>query len=239
MKYLLLALLFISSSAVAQDLTGKPLRYLIGADSAGDGCDNCVTEAPYGAKPARRGVSIAYGNLFDEENTGRYGPYLNTSDTAKKYDEGQIDPRGLGWVRNLMEQFELRRRQGFEYIELDNPDAYEIQYVINAIEHAQLYGLKVIAKNPSLFQKADALLYAKHPNVFGAIVERDAGSAPGMNVLRRDAGKPNLPVWFVAFGRGKAWANNVAKQAKNYKGMGVTYSTSGEYVNAVNILVPK
>src|SRR5262249_34531954 len=78
-------------------LAGKALHYLIGADSAGEGRADQVTEVPYGAKPAKRGISIAYCNLFDEHNTGRYGPYLHTSDTARDYNEGQIDPRGPGW----------------------------------------------------------------------------------------------------------------------------------------------
>ena len=40
-----------------------------------------------------RAVRIAYCNLFNER---RYGPYLNNSDTAKQYNEGQIDPQGAG-----------------------------------------------------------------------------------------------------------------------------------------------
>jgi hypothetical protein len=62
----------------------------------------------------------------------------------------RIDLRGLGWRRNLTEQFERRKRQGFEYIELDNPDAYSVADVVGAVDLAASYGLKVIAKNPKL-----------------------------------------------------------------------------------------
>jgi hypothetical protein len=221
-------------------LEGKRLRYLIGTETSGSGRDDEVTEVSYDtAEPARYGVSIAYCNLFDEHNTGRYGPYLHSSDTAAEYNEGQIDPRGPGWEKNLREQFERRRRQGFEYVELDNPDAYSIKDVIGAIDLAASYGLKVIAKNPGLMEGPDAAAsYVAHPNVHGVIVERDAGNPGDMETLRRKADKPTLPVWFVAFGAGRAWADGVANAAKHYRNMGVTYSSAGEYGNAIDILPP-
>jgi hypothetical protein len=219
-------------------LSGKALRYLIGASSHGLGRDDEVTEVSYNAtKPVKNGISIAYCNLFDETNSGRYGPYLHSSDTASQYNEGQIDPRGPGWAKNLREQFERRRKQGFEYIELDNPDAYSLKDVIGAIELAAAYGLKVIAKNPKLVE-GGAVTYVAHPNVYGIIVERGAGGPDEMDTLRRKAGKPNVPVWFVAFGSGRTWASNVASAAKRYRGMGVTYSSAGEYGNAIDILPP-
>jgi hypothetical protein len=226
------------ANARANALEGKPLRYLIGTEASWPGREDEVTVVSYStAQPARRGLSIAYCNLFDEHNTGRYGPYLNTSDTAKQYNEGQIDPRGPGWEKNLREQFERRRKQGFEYVELDNPDAYSIKDVIGAIELAASYDLKVIAKNPGLMG-GGATAYVAHPNVHGIIVERGAGSAGDMDKLRRKAGKPTLPTWFVAFGSGRGWAGSVASSAKNYRNMGVTYSSAGEYGNAIDILPP-
>lgn len=227
------------TSNSATELHGKPLRYLIGADQAGPGSDDAVTEVSYDAsKPVSRGVSIAYCNLFDEKNSGQYGPYLKSSDTAAQYNEGQIDPKGPGWEKNLRQQFDRRRKQGFTYIELDNPDAYKIKDVLSAIELAASYGLKVIAKNPGLLDDG-AKEYVAHPNVFGIIVERGAGSPQDMEALRRNAGKPNMPVWFVAFGSGRKWADSTAGTAKNYRGMGVTYSTAGEYGNAVDTLLPR
>jgi hypothetical protein len=219
-------------------LAGKQLRYLIGTDSLGRTGDDEIVEVSFDtSRPARRGISIAYCNLFDERNTGRYGPYLKSSDTAKEYNEGQIDPRGPGWEKNLREQFALRKQQGFEYIELDNPDAYAVKDVIGAIDLAAAYGLKVIAKNPLLLENG-AASYVAHPNVHGIIVERGAGGAAEVEVLRRKAGKPHLPTWFVAFGSGRSWANSVAAKAKHYRNMGVTYSSAGEYGNSIDILAP-
>jgi hypothetical protein len=40
-------------------------------------------------------------------------------------------------------------------------------------------------------------------NVHGIIVERGAGNAAKLDALRRKAGKPNLPTWFVSFGGGR------------------------------------
>jgi hypothetical protein len=222
--------------AATGGLTGKPLRYLIGAPSVGPGGDDAVTVVPYDSKPVKRGVSIGYCNLFDETNSGAYGPYLQASDTAAQYNEGQIDPLGPGWTKNLHEQFQRRRKQGFEYVELDNADAYAINDVISAIDLASSYGLKVIAKNPGLL--GDATSYVAHPNVYGIIVERGAGSPEEMDALRRKAGKPEMPVWFVAFGAGREWAHSTANAAKNYQGMGVTYSSAGEYGNVIDILSP-
>lgn len=220
-------------------LAGKALRYLIGAESVGMGDPGMITVVPYDHKPVRNGWSVGYCNLLEETTkAGRYPPYINLTDTAKEYDERVIDPRGLGWTRNLTEQFALRKQQGFEYIELDNPDAYSIKDVLGAIDAAQLYGLKVIAKNP-IEMKRGALEYVEHPNVYGAIVEKGAGDPESMDALRQDAGKPDLPVWFVSFGDGKMWARKTAKRASRYRNMGVTYSTRGEYENAQDILLPK
>jgi hypothetical protein len=218
-------------------LAGKPLRYLIGASKPGHGSPDEVTVSSYWAAPVIDGVGVGYCNLFDEENTGRFGPYLHDSDTAQQYDEGEIDPRGPGWEKNLREQFERRRRQGFEYIELDNPDAYMVADVIGAVELAATYGLKVIAKNPGLFEHG-AAAYVGHSNIFGIIVEKDAGTPAAMDALRREIKKPDLPVWFVGHGRGKLWANLTAVDARKFKNMGVTYSTHGEYGNSVDILRP-
>ena len=109
--------------------------------------------------------------------------------------------------------------------------------MIGAIDLAASYDLKVVAKNPGLLEDG-AMSYVAHPNVHGIIVERGAGSADDMDHLRRKAGKPALPVWFVAFGSGRGWANSVASDAKQYRNMGVTYSSAGEYGNAIDILPP-
>lgn len=226
------------SSLASDMLTGKRLRYLIGADALGPGGDDEITVVPYSAnEPVNHGISIAYCNLFEENKSGDYAPYLNTSDTARRYNEGQIDPRGPGWEKNLREQFDRRRGQGFQYVELDNADSYAIQDVIGAIELAESYGLKVVAKNPGLMD-GGATAYVAHRNVYGIIVEKGAGDPQEMDRLRHRAGKPSLPIWFVAFGSGHEWARSVANAAKNYPHMGVTYSNAGEYGNAIDILPP-
>jgi hypothetical protein len=219
-------------------LAGKPLRYLIGGDDSDEGRDGEVIELSFDAEaPPDRGIGIKYCNLFDEENSGDYGPYLKGTDVSKDYDEGQIDPHGPGWQKNLNDQFSRAKKQGFVYIELDNPDAYAVADVVGAVSLAQKYGLKVVAKNPGLVD-GDRKAYVAHPNVVAVIVEKDAGMPDDMDALRRAVGKPEMQVWFVAFGGGKAWADKVAAAAGKYKNMGVTYCTKGEYKTAADLLVP-
>ena len=229
---------------LANPLEGKPLRYRIGTDDHSDGNDGEVTEVSYNstAKP-RRGIAIKYINLFDENNTGAYGPYLTSSDTAAQYNEGQIDPRGAGWLKNLREQFERAKAQGFEYVELDNPDAYSVREVVAAVDEAARYGLKVIAKNPMLME-GDPLPYVAHPNIYGIIVEKGAGAPREMDAMRRAAGKPRLPVWFVFFGKdGETPARRVAAQIETagYPNMSVTYDAAREEYGGdiEDILLPK
>jgi hypothetical protein len=225
--------------AQSNPLEGKPLRYLIGASAPVQGKDSEVTEVGYDVDGVpHSGFAIAYCNLFDEENTGRFGPYLHTSDTAAQYGEGQIDAAGPGFEKNLREQFARRKAQGFQYIELDNSDAYRIQDVIRAIELAASYGFKVIAKNPGLMAEEESRAYIAHPSIVGIIVEKDAGDAISMDRLRRRANRPTLPVWFVAFGDDRTWAGNIARYAAGYNHMGVTYSSAGEYGNAIDLLRP-
>jgi hypothetical protein len=232
---------------MSNPLAGKKLRYKIGADYPGKGTAGEIVEVGYDwTKPLSDVISIAYCNLFNEKYSEQsrkereqYGPYLKSSDTAKDYGEGQIDPRGPGWQRNLVEQFERRRKEGFEYIELDNPDAYSVSDVLGAVELAEQHGLKVIAKNPGLLE-GDPLPYVAHRNVYGIIVEKGAGDATAMDSLRRKAGKPDMPVWFVFFDRrkGSEGGKNAAKQtaavAQRFANMHVTHSPDGEYTSAVD-----
>lgn len=221
-------------------LEGKALRYLIGINlPPAKKEDNVVHVVSYDCSSRVDEDTIAYCNLFDEYNTGKYGPYLYTSDTAEAYSEGQIDPSGPGWKKNLITQFNLRKKDGFRFIELDNPDAYDWNSVKSAIDLAASMELKVIAKNPDLLDEAERFL--SHPNVFAAIVERGAGDPWSMHKYRIAVGKPNLPVWFVSFGSsGKSWASKQADviRYKELKNMGVTYSPNGEYTSVVDIIKP-
>src|SRR5258708_3384524 len=144
---------------------------------------------------------------------------------------------GTWWAQNLNEQLARAKKQGFTYIELDNPDAYSVADVVGAIDLADTYGLKVVAKNPGLMD-GDQKKYVGHRNVVGIIVEKDAGTPEEMDALRCGVGKPTLPVWFVAFGNGKGWAEKIAQVAGKHCHMGVTHSTKGEYANATDVLVP-
>jgi len=221
-------------------LVGKPLRYLIGARGTVDCDGDAVIEAPYGERVAGNCPKVAYANLFDENNTGNYGPYLHTSDTAAQYNEGQIDPRGAGWLRNIREQIERAKVYGFHFLEWDNPDAYGVKDVLIAVDEADRAGVQVIAKNPGLLESG-AVDYVAHKNVVGVIVEKGAGTPREMDELRKRAGKPALPVWFVFFG--KSGLNAAAKTASqitagNYVNMSVTHSTDGEYANAIDVLRP-
>jgi hypothetical protein len=228
-----------------------PLRYLIGHDGELQGQHGCVTEVGYDNEnvPRMGNGGIGYCNLFNEKydeqsmrTRSYYGPYLHTSDTADEYGEGQIDPHGAGWVHNLVEQFQRRKAQGFEYIELDNPDAYNWPDVRDAITRAGAVGLKVIAKNPLLCD--NPLAYIDHSNIYGIIVEKDSKNTTEAHVhLRVEAGKPSLPVWFVAHSRdnGLLWAQARARAIKELGEveMGVTYSPGGEYTRSVDLYVPK
>jgi len=219
-------------------LAGKPLRYLIGADGSGPGQDGAVTVVPYDCPQCRLGISVAYCNLFDENGEGEYGPYLHTSDTAEEYGEGQIDPKGPGWNKNLTRQFEFCKANKFQYIELDNADAYDIKDVIGAIELAAKYGLKVIAKNPGAMDNG-SVQYIAHPNVYGVIVEKDCGTVAHMADLRKRADKPDLPIWFVYFGETRSAAKYTAQFAALHRNMGATWSRKGEYESSEDILKPR
>jgi hypothetical protein len=224
-----------------------PLRYLIGIDNI-EGEDGYVTEVSYDTehKPVIGEDVWQYGNLFYEkyaeashEERAFYGPYLHSSDVAEEYDEGQIDPNGPGWERNLDFQIKRCKERGINKIELDNPDAYHSRYVIDAVNYVAEAGLLVIAKN-ALLVEGDASAYLAHPAVVACVVEKGAGTCDGMEQLRRAANKPLLPIRYVAFGDGKAWAlkRKAAIQSRGYVEMGVTYSPIGEYSSCRDILKP-
>ena len=216
-------------------LAGLPLHYLIGADDPGPGHEGVVTEVGYDVeRPVAHGLSIAYCNLFDEKNCGRFKPYLASDAVARKYREGQIDPKGAGWGKNLHGQFSRRKKQGFKYVELDNPDAYDFRDVMGAVELAAAYGFKVVAKNPLLLE-LNSFRFLMHPDICGAIVEEGAGSPHVMDELRKNAKRPDLSIWFVAFGEGHEWARQTARLAVPFKNMHVTYASKGEYGNAIPV----
>lgn len=191
-------------------LAGKPLDYIIGQDNA-PLRPGRVLELGYDAGQAPGELCIKYGNLFDEKNAGKLGPYRHKSDTAQEYNEGEIDPDGPGWWENINQQIERALTTGWRWIEWDNPDAYTVDVVIPVYDRTLKAGLRVIAKNPLLVPGQPHLLLS-HPAVDGAIVEKGAGTARLMRELRDKAGKPDLPVWFVSFGSGRSWALERARE---------------------------
>jgi len=221
-------------------LAGRALDYLIGADGPQRGSEDRITETPFGVGPAARGISVAYCNLRREDGEPpAYGPYLPHDDIYRQYREGRPDPQGQGFERNIVEQLDHCKALGHTLVEQDNPDSYPLAAVMHGIALAQARGLGVIAKNPGLLQ-ASAVTYVAHPNVRGIIVEEDCGTAAEMDALRRRAGKPQLPVWFVSYGDGRGWATRTAQAIRSagYSNMGVTYSDEGEYESSEDMLHP-
>lgn len=212
-------------------LEGKRLRYLIGSDNPYPGSSEYVTEVGYDVTDKAKGT-IAYCNFYDEKNSGKYGPYLSPTDTAGQYGESVPDPAGPGFMQNLADQFETRRRQGFDYVEIDNPDGYAVDHVLRGVALAATYSLAVVAKNPLLFDSADAVRYVAE--CCGVIVERNCGDSEKMDRLRRAAGKPSLPVWFVSFGS-IHWIRNIAAKAWQFDGMFCSHSPGGEYTTSVKV----
>jgi uncharacterized protein (TIGR02594 family) len=216
------------------------LDYLIGADGPQRGNESRITETPFGVGPAALGGSIAYCNLRRENGEPpEYDPYLPHDDIYEQYREGRPDPQGPGFRRNIVEQLDRCTQLGHTLVEEDNPDSYPLSAVMLGVTLAQERGLGVIAKNPGLL-KDGALTYVAHPNVLGIIVEKDCGTPAEMDELRRNAGKPGLPVRFVSYGDGRDWATRTAQAipSARYANMGVTYSSKGEYENSEDVLRP-
>lgn len=210
--------------------------YTIGGDEFDTNAK--IVEVPYDGN-LRTGVeplSIAYGNLRDEKNSGEFGPYLKDKDDIDEtYNEPAPDPNGTGFVSNWRQQLLRRKAQGFQVIEPDNQDTYNKEEVLYAFRLAQRENLFVVAKNPNAFDNDDdAADIISHSAVCGIIVEKADGPTSDLveriDRLRRLARKPNLWVQFVAFDEGKRWAQDVAGIARLYPNMGVSYyAGEGEY----------
>ena len=82
-------------TASANPLEGKLLRYLIGTDGPVSGSHDTVIEVAYDVgRPPAKGMAIAYCNLFDEENTGKYAPYLQRRTPPSNIAKVRSIPRG-------------------------------------------------------------------------------------------------------------------------------------------------
>ncbi len=226
----------------ASKVTVLPLRYLIAVEDQLAGRPGEMIEVGYDGPKPKTGAAVRYGNLLDQTGTAKYGPYLTVTDTAAQYNERVVDPRGAGWKKLLSDQCNSAIVAGFDTIEWDNPDSYVGAAVRDAVQFAADQGLKVLAKNP-LICEWDSVPYVSHAAVIGIVVEKDEGATPAVyDDLRKAAGKPDLPVWFVAFKDGKedgsAWAAATAKAAVGYSNMFVTFSPDGEYTSSVDVKMP-
>lgn len=192
----------------------KPLEYRIGGGIFITHFD-VITEVPYDMDVKPPGLSIAYCNLFDENKTGAYAPYLAPTATAAQYGELVPDPRGPGFTHNITEQFQRRRTAGFDRVELDNGDAFSVVDLVGVCELAGIsFDLDIVAKNP-LSMSTYPTDYIKHHRVVGIIVERDDDLfAVDVDELRKRAGKPALPIWFISFNEpgAHAWAQRIAAE---------------------------
>lgn len=223
-------------------LNGIAMRYLIGATNPQPAL-NAITMCPYmGKKPP--GLAALYCNLFRQDNEPpRYAPYWPKTDVGRKYREGRPDPEKQGFRRNVDEQFAHARREGFLYVETDNRDAYPNKHVLQVFDWAQAANLYVFVKNPGLAVFDESTIdLVKHAVAVGMICEEaDEHTPEAMDELRRTAGKPHMPVWFVSFGPdGRAWADKTAKDARAYVNMGVSYDPGDdEYAETVDVFTPR
>ncbi len=127
----------------------QPLRYLIAVERQLDGKDGEIIEVGYNGPKPRRGRAVRYGNLFDQ--VGKYGPYLDSKDTADRYEERVVDPSGPGWECLLRDQCISAIGAGFHEIEWDNPDGYRERTVHPAFDYAGSLGLKLCAQHSLSF----------------------------------------------------------------------------------------
>jgi len=222
------------------ELTGKPLRYLIGLerDPAPDATD--IFELGYDAtRPPAPAIGCKYVNLRDEKDSGDYGPYLPPDDIDDTYGEPAPDPDGAGFWVNLREQLERAANQGFHYVELDNLDTYDVGVVLRCLNDVANFKLKCFIKNPLLVTGEETDLL-RHPAAELIVVERGAGNPRSLHDLRQDAGCAYMPVRFVAYGDGRGWADHCATliREQGHVDMGVTYSALGEYSSSTDVIVP-
>jgi hypothetical protein len=220
------------------ELAGKPLRYLIALEH-GPREENAIVEVGYDATQQSGIVTCKYCNLRDEKNTGRYDPYLPADDIDEEYSEPAPDPSGLGFWRNLEQQLERAVSQGFNYVELDNLDTYDVAVARRCFDKVAEHALKVFVKNPLLVEGQQVELLT-HAAAVLVIVERSCGLPSTMQRLREEAGLPQMPVRFVAYGDGLGWAQGCATQIeqRQYVDMGVSYSALGEYGSSADLFVP-
>jgi hypothetical protein len=216
------------------DLTAKPLKYLIALEQA----EGDLVEVGYDAHATSGTIPAKYCNTRDEKDSGRYAPYLPPDDIESEYGEPAPDPNYPGFWNNLHTQLDRAVDQGFHYVELDNLDTYDVDVALKCFDSCAARGLEVFVKNPMLVLGEPRRLL-EHAAAVLVIVEESCGAPAAMNHLRSQAGKPNLPIRFVSYGDDN-WARDCANiiRLAGFVDMGVTHSPVGEYASSENVLVP-
>lgn len=234
-----------AARAQTEDDLCLPLQYLIGRDDP-PGKTGYITMCSYDTTRApSKGVAAYYLNAFVERGKlPQYAPYLNTSDTAKEYDEGMPDPNYEGFNRNLHDQAKRIKKLGARYVELDNRDAYTNAVILKAYDLLFFgYDLRIICKNPGMSDHDEpSAPLLRHPAVVGAIIERGKVRPLAMSIMRIAADKPEMPCWFVNYGaNGAIFADECATEIKknDLRCMGVSLSYGGEYTNHIDVLMPR
>lgn len=218
-----------------------PLRYLIAKDSdAGEA--NTVTLIGYDAtKLPTLGVPAGYINLRQESGGRKPGvEYKPPDDIEKKYGE----PAPVFGTKFFWDNFSTQVAKwvalGCKYFDVDNLDTYTVAQCIEVFNEMAKRGLFVLVKNPLLVD-GNKVALVKHIVAVAILNEHDDElDAADLDKLRRDAGKPDLPIRIVTFDDQRAWAEDFADEVAllKLKDIGVTFSPGGEYNNIVHVLKP-
>lgn len=215
------------------------VRYAIGGNI--NEVPDRVTMYGYGAVHS---PSAKYINLYSEDGeVPEYGPYLPRTRTASEYEEGVPDPNRMGFWRNLDDQLYRAVTGKARWVETDNRDAYLNSVVLKVFDTVAARGLQVICKNPGMSDHdEDSTELLRHSAVVSSIIEKGDVTPGEFHLMRAEAGKPEMPVTFVSFGDGRAWAERVAEEifTHRYVNMGVTYDrAANEYGGEIeDILKP-
>lgn len=220
-------------------LAGQPLRYLIARDSDA-GVTGMVTVIGYGADSLPVG-GAGYINCRVENGGRRDGIlYIDPpDDIEREYGEPAIVFTTLSFWDNFDPQVAKWKRLGAPAVEIDNLDTYDVAAALKMFDQVAKASIGVLVKNAAIVDGDQKALLA-HPAAAMVIVEQDCGTPAAYEALRRAAGKPDMPIRFVAYGEGRPWAQQVAQQIKaaGYTDMAVTYSPDGEYGSVEHILLP-
>ena len=237
-------------------LANKALRYLINRDVEDKweaNKDEVIVLSTFDMsmainKTMKEGVPVRYVDLLQDGNALP----LEKEETVSVIFGQSHTKRVYPFYENIHVQFEQAQKYGFKFVVLDHGDSYpEIEVkraggtylespVKRAVDVALTYKLGVILVNPHLYSFNINSLLA-HINVHGIIIDTIKPISPAtIDMTRRTADVPDMPVWYVASGdENKKAIENIAIDAVHYHHMGVSYSSKEKYVNSLDLLRPK